>query len=74
MKLKESKQMILKFAKWRSIDISLSEKKGCCSSFLIELSKLHTAIHHCTCLHFWCELTQALWCNSIVWSLFFFMK
>ena len=23
------------------------------------------------CFHFWCELTLALWCHSIVWSLFF---
>ena len=23
------------------------------------------------CFHLWCELTLALWCHSIVWSLFF---
>ena len=26
---------------------------------------------NCFCFHLWCELTVALWCHSIIWSLFF---
>ena len=26
------------------------------------------------CFHLWCELTLALWCHSIVWSLFLWNK
>ena len=26
---------------------------------------------NCVCFHLWCELTLALWCHSIVWSIFF---
>ena len=28
----------------------------------------------CVCFHLWCELTPALWCHSIVWSLFSWNK
>ena len=29
---------------------------------------------NCVCFHLWCELTLALWCHSIVWSLFSWTK
>ena len=46
---------------------------------VIPLHSLYWSIHtkdesktrNCICFHLWCELTLALWCHSIVWSLYY---
>ena len=46
-----------------------------CLSFtfivLVNSHQRRKQTRNCVCFHLWCELTLALWCHIIIWSLFF---